>query len=132
MQDLTFWLRLDVLFIIIIIVTSYWNFYTSISCWFFIGAWVIACLLMSPGLFLVFCLILIILILTCLLISKSSSPFTNPLGIVVSVPMTISVTVISMFHSFFFSFLARSRYLSLFLLSFNFTLWSAKIAKSTI
>ena len=36
-----------------------------------------------------------------------------------------------MFHRFFNS-LAKSRYLSLFLLSFNFTLWSAETAKSTI
>ena len=36
-----------------------------------------------------------------------------------------------MFQSLFSS-LARSRYLSLFLLSFNFTLWSARTAKSTI
>ena len=32
----------------------------------------------------------------------------------------------------FFSFLARPRYLFFFLLSFNFTLWSAWTAKSTI
>ena len=33
---------------------------------------------------------------------------------------------------FFFSFLARSRYLSLLSLSFSFTLWSAGTTKSTI
>ena len=43
---------------------------------------------------------------TCSLISKSSSPFTNPLGIVPSAPTTIGITV--MFHSFFSS-LARYR-----------------------
>ena len=38
---------------------------------------------------------------TCPLISKSSSPFTNPLVTVPRVPMTIGKTVTFMFHSFF-------------------------------
>ena len=37
---------------------------------------------------------------TCPLISKSSSPFTKPLAIVPSVTITIGITF--MFHSFFF------------------------------
>ena len=53
------------------------------------------------------------------LISKSSSSNTNPFVIVPSVP--IGITVSFMFHSFFSS-LARSWYLSLFSLSFSFTL----------
>ena len=68
---------------------------------------------------------------SCPLISKSSSPFTNSLGIVPSAPTTIGITVTFMFHSFFSS-IARSRYLSLFSSSFNFTLWSAGTARSTI
>ena len=68
---------------------------------------------------------------TCPLISKSSSPFTNPLGIVPSALFTIEFIVTFMFHSVLSS-LARSRYLFLFSLSFNFTLWSAEMAKSTI
>ena len=64
-------------------------------------------------------------------ISKSSCPFINPLVIVPRAPITISINVTFMFHSFF-STLARSRYLSLFLFSFNFTLWSARTVKSTI
>ena len=40
---------------------------------------------------------------TCLLISKSSSPFTNPLGIVPSASITILTTVGFMFHIFLFS-----------------------------
>ena len=48
-----------------------------------------------------------------------------------SAPITIGITVTFMFDSFFSS-LARSRYLSLFSLSFSFTLWSAGMAKSTI
>ena len=65
----------------------------------------------------------------CPLISKSSSPFTNPLGIVPSALITISITVTLMFHSFLSS-LARSMYSSFFLLSFNFTRWSLRMAKS--
>ena len=64
------------------------------------------------------------------LISKSSCPCTNPLVTVPRTPFTIGVTVTLMFHSFFSS-LARSRYLSVFV-SFCFTLWSAGTAKSTI
>ena len=64
-------------------------------------------------------------------ISKSSSPCTNPLVTVPRAPITIGIIITFMFHSFFNS-LARSRYLSLFSHSFNFTLWSAETAKSTI
>ena len=38
---------------------------------------------------------------TCPLISKSSSPFTNPLGIGPSASITIDITVTFVFHSFF-------------------------------
>ena len=55
---------------------------------------------------------------TCSLISKSSSPCTNLLVTVLSAPITIGITVTFMFHSFFSS-LARSRYLSLFLFPFS-------------
>ena len=56
----------------------------------------------------------------------------NPLLTVPRVPIIISIKVTFMFHSFFFSYIVMSRYLSLFQLSFNFTLWSAEAAKSTI
>ena len=65
------------------------------------------------------------------LISKSFTPFTKPLVTVLRAPRTIGITVTFMFHSFF-NFRARSRYLSFFSLSFNFTLWAAGTAKSTI
>ena len=65
------------------------------------------------------------------LISKSSRPFNNPLVTVPKVPITIRIIVTFMFHSFI-NFLVRSRYLSFFLLSFSFILWSAGTAKSTI
>ena len=65
------------------------------------------------------------------LISKSSSPCINPLKTVPSELITIGITVTFMFHSFF-SFLARSRQLSLLLLSIRFTQWSVRTANSTI
>ena len=69
---------------------------------------------------------------TCPLISKSSSVFTNPFG------GCTKCTNYDWYHrhfhvpSFFFSSLARSRYLSFFSLSFIFILGSAGTAKSTI
>ena len=71
------------------------------------------------------------MVTTCLLISKSFSPFTYSLGIVPSVPITIGVPVIFMFL-IFLNFLLRSWHLTLFSFSFNFTLWSAGTTKSTI
>ena len=61
-------------------------------------------------------------------ISKSSSPCTNPLVTVPRAPITIGIIVTFIFHSFFNS-QARSRYLFLFSHSFNFILWSAGTAK---
>ena len=46
--------------------------------------------------------------------------------------LQIPITVTFMFHSSFFNYLAMSRYLSFFLLSFNFTMWSVGTAKYTI
>ena len=54
---------------------------------------------------------------TCPLISKPSIPFTKPLGVVPSAPIIIGITATFIFHTFFSS-LARSRYLSFFLVSF--------------
>ena len=67
---------------------------------------------------------------TSLLISTSSSPFNNPF---VTTQSTNYIWKKRHFHvTQFFQFLARSRYLFVFSLSFNFTLWSGEIAKSTI
>ena len=66
-----------------------------------------------------------------LLISKFSSPFTKPLVILLSAPITIGITVTFMFHSFFSS-LVRSTYLFLFSFAFSFTLWSPRTTKSSI
>ena len=65
------------------------------------------------------------------LISKSSCPYTNSLVTAQRAPITIGIIVTFMFHSFFNSFV-RSRYLSFFSFSLNFTLLSAKTRKSTI
>ena len=71
------------------------------------------------------------MISTCPLISKFSSPFTKLLGVVPSAPISRGITVIFMFLNFFSS-PARSKYLSLFSLSFIATLWSPETAKCTI
>ena len=71
------------------------------------------------------------MVCTCSLISKFSSPFNNPLGIVPSAPTTIGITVPFLF-AIFFSSRARFRYLFLFSPSFNFILWSTRIEKSTV
>ena len=63
--------------------------------------------------------------------SKSSTPFNNPLVTVPKAPITISIIVTFMFHSFF-NYLARSRYISFFSLSFSFILWSTGTTKSAI
>ena len=65
------------------------------------------------------------------LISKSSSPFSNPLVTVSKALVTIGMIVTCMFHSLFNS-LAKSRYLYFFSHSFSFIQWSAGTAKSTI
>ena len=92
-------------------------FHISVSWWFFPGVWVTACLLKSPGL--VSDNVVVCMVSTRPPTSKSPSPFSNPLVIVPNAPITTGIIV--MFHSFFNS-LARSRYLSFFLLSFSFIL----------
>ena len=71
------------------------------------------------------------MILTCSLVSKSSSPFINPLATVPRTSITIGITVNFMFH-IFFQFPQKFRYLLFFSLSVNFALCSARAAKSTI
>ena len=65
------------------------------------------------------------------LICKSSCTFINPSVTVPRAPITNSVNISFMFRSFFNS-LAWSRDLSFFSFSFNFNLWLAGTAKSTI
>ena len=76
--------------------------------------------------------IVVLRVSICPLISMSSSPLTNLLGIVPSASIIIGITTTSIFHSCFFCSLVRSRYLSLFSLYSNFTLWYTWKAKSTI
>ena len=115
---------------IIIIITLFRVSHTSVSRWFSTGVWVKANLLKYPDL-----LILIILVFgwSPLVLLFPSLPV--PLSILwwlyqahqfllVSPPLSCSIV--------FFSSLARSRYLSFFLLYFSFTMWSAETAKSTI
>ena len=101
-------------------------FQISISWLFLTRVWVTASFLKFPGLSSVSWPILIKLLSSYF---QVFSPFTNPLGIVPSTPTTIGIIATFMFHCFFSS-LAWSRHLSLFSLSFIFTLWSAEIAKS--
>ena len=55
-----------------------------------------------------------------------------PLPIVKRLFRVHQLQLVSLSSLVFFSSLTRSRYLSLFSFSFNFTLWSAETAKSTI
>ena len=67
------------------------------------------------------------------LISKSSNPFDNPLLTISKAAITIGIIVAFMLHSlFFYNSLARSRYLTFYSLSFSFFLWLAGRSKSTI
>ena len=61
-----------------------------------------------------------------MLISNSSSLFSNSLGTVLSTSSAIGIPAILVFHSVLSSPLARSNYLYIFSLSFIFTQWSGK------
>ena len=61
--------------------------------------------------------------LFCSQFSSSSCPLFKPFGAVISAPIINGITVTLMFHSFLRS-LARSKYLSLFSVSFIVTVWS--------
>ena len=63
--------------------------------------------------------------------SKSSGLFNNALVTVPKTPITIGIIVTFLFYNFF-KFLAKSRYLSFFTISFSFILWSVGTAKSII
>ena len=65
------------------------------------------------------------------LFSKSSSLFNNHLVTLPKAPITSGIILTFMVLSFFNS-LARSRYLTFFSFSFNFILWPARRPKSTI
>ena len=98
------------------------------------GVWVTSSLLKSPELFSVFWLIstaLVWMVSIRLLIYKSDTPIINPFVTVQRASITTDTTVIFLSHSFF-NYQARSRYLSFFSFSFNFTQWTARTVKFTI
>ena len=74
---------------------------------------------------------LVWMVSTRFLIFQFSCPFINPLVTVPRLPITISHRHLRV-PQLFFNSLGRSRYLSFFSLSFNFTLCSAGTAESTI
>ena len=117
----------------IVVIYSYSKrfFHINVTWWSFSGVRVTARLLTSPGLFSVFWPISMV---STHPISKSSSPFINPLVTVPGGPITIGIIVTFIFQGFFNS-LARLRYFTFFLdffNFFNFFLWSAGTANSTI
>ena len=86
---------------IIIIVFPLRVFHTCLSWWFYTGVWVTASLFKSHGLFSVDLNNTVVwMVSTCPLISKSSSPFTNPFGILPRTLITIGITTTFMFHRF--------------------------------
>ena len=97
--------------------------------------WVTTSFLKSLGLFSVFWPIsayaVVSMVSTRSVISKFSSPFTQSLLTVPRASISIDITITFMFH-IFFNFQTRLGYRSFFSPSFNFTLWSARTAKSTI
>ena len=116
-----------IIIIIIIRVIIYSEFfYMSISWWSFTGVWMTTISMTLLSILAVLNNVVVWMVSTRPPTSKSSSPFNNPLVTVPKVPITISIIVTFIFHSFFNS-LAKSRYLS-----FSFILWSAGTTKSTI
>ena len=104
-----------------------WEFLIFVNWWSFTGVWVTASLQVSrnlPSILADLNNAVVLTVSTRPVISDSSNPCINPLVIVASTSFTIGIIVTFMFHWIFYS-LSRSRYLSLFSLSFNFTLWSA-------
>ena len=109
-------------------------FHTSICRWFLTGVWVTVSSLVFRTLLSILADLnnpTVWMVSTRPFISKSPSHCINPLVTLQRAPITIGIIVTFMWHSFF-NPQARSRYLSFFSLSFNFTLWSARTAKSKI
>ena len=100
------------------------GFHISVCRWFFTGVWVTASLLSRTLLSIRVDLNNTLLWMVSIrpLVSKSSSPFNNPLLAVPRAPITIGINVTFIFHNFFFNSLARSRYLSFF--SFSLLLFT--------
>ena len=107
-----------------VFIIPYILFLTIVSRWFFSGIWGYSkSPLFSRTLLTILADInnaVVWMVSTCPLIFKSSSPFTNLLGIVPSALITTGINVTLTSLVYVFSSLAKSWYLSLFLLSFNF------------
>ena len=101
------------------------NFHTSVSWWFLSNVSRTLLSILADLSYAVVCLVS-----TRSLNSKSSSLFINILVTVTSAPIKIGITTTFMLHCFF-SFLARSRFLSFLLFSFSFYLWSPGTATFT-
>ena len=99
-------------------------FHTSSNWWFFIHVLETA---ISRSFLRMLVVVWMVLILP--LISCSSSVFSSFLRNLSMVATTIGITVTFIFHNLYCS-QARSRYMSVFSLTFIFNLWSAWMAKS--
>ena len=110
-------------------------FHTSVSWWFSTGVWGTASLFKYPGLFSVFWPILIMLQSGWSLLVLWFLSLPAPLPILWKLFRAHQLQLVSLSPScsmIFFCSLARSWYLSLFLLSFDFTQWSVGKAKFSI
>ena len=119
--------------LLLLLFHSFEVFHTNVSWCFFTEVCVTVSLLQSPGLFSVFWEILVMLSFgwSLLCVWFLSFPLPNHWGSF-QVYQFQFVSTSPSFSIVLFCSLARSRYLSLFSLSFNFTLLSTGMAKSTI
>ena len=104
---------------------SLYVFCLGVSRWSFTGMWVTSCLLDSSqysGWSQKYCNQLVTILP---LISNSLYPLFKHLVTVPSAPTTIGITITLLFDNFL-SFLAKSKYLLIFLLSCIFTQWSTR------
>ena len=115
--------------IIIIIIYSLTVFHISFSWWFFSGVWLTANILKSPRLLSILAVhnnAVVWIVSTRPPTSKFTNPFNSPLVSVPKAPITISISVTFMCHSFF-SIPSQGLYTYA-----SFILLSAETAKSTI
>ena len=112
-----------------------YSFHTSVNWWFHTGLCITTSPLNPPGLFSVFWPILIMLLLGWSLLVLLFSSLSAPLPILWGLSKMHQEQLVSLLPScsvVIFSSLAMSWYFFLFLLSFIFTLWCGRAAKSTI
>ena len=112
-----FSLLINTKFSVLLLIHSLKVFPTSISWWSFIGVWVTENLL---NILAILNNAVVWMVLIFPLISNYSSPLSKALRTIPNILTTISITIS------FFSSLTRLKYLSDFLLSPIFTLWSCR------